>query len=113
MPCKNMPSNAGAACICLTRKCADGRSWLRMCSAASSVGCSWREAIWEVRLAWRGLFGGRRGAGECWRWAWIVWNVRGVLMVWDILARWRRERMEDLGMDSRRENERWGKCRQP
>lgn len=42
-----------------TRKCALGRSWLRMCRADSKVGWREREDMAGVMLGKRGLGGGR------------------------------------------------------
>lgn len=52
-----MPSSAGGACMWRTRKCAEGRSWLRMWRVASRVGCSERlemVAVRDLDLAWPG-----------------------------------------------------------
>ena len=63
MPCRNMLSYAGAACMCRRRKWAAGRSPLMMCKAASRAGWREREAIWLVSGFEWGFGGGRTGAG--------------------------------------------------
>lgn len=63
MPCRNMPSYAGGACMCRTRKCAEARSAFSRCSAASSVGWSERHEMLCEREGECGRPGGRSGAG--------------------------------------------------
>lgn len=53
--------------MCRTRKWAEVRSPLRMCSRDSRVGCSCRAAMEDVRAGWRprGEGDGSTGAGVC------------------------------------------------
>lgn len=55
--------------MCRTRKCALGRSLLRMWRAASRVGCREREEMVAVREGEVDLPGGRRGGGRVRMWA--------------------------------------------
>lgn len=61
--------------MCRTKKCALGRSELRMWQAASSVGCRERAAMAVVRVGLGAWVGGRSGGGRVRRWAYRVWKV--------------------------------------